>query len=98
MMTTLRICLAVGIVGISSLLSGGALAGGGCLTPGQAQHAIASGAVMRLSVIVRAVGGEVVNAQLCDSGGLLVYRLAVMRPNGRIENIVVDATSGQRLR
>jgi hypothetical protein len=69
-----------------------------CLTPGQAQKAVASGAVLRLGVIVRAVGGEIVNAQLCETGGPLVYQLAVMRPGGQIETVVVDATSGQRLR
>ncbi len=69
-----------------------------CLTPAEAQAVVGNGAVQRLSVIARVVGGEIVDAQLCEGGGLLVYRLAVMREGGRVDTIVVDATSGQRLR
>lgn len=76
----------------------GSFAEAGCLTPGQAQRAVASGAVLRLGVIARAVGGEIVGAQLCQSNGPLVYVLSVMQPGGRIDNVVVDATSGQRLK
>lgn len=69
-----------------------------CLTPYEAQAVVASGAVQRMSAISRVVGGEIVNAQLCEGGGLLVYQLSVMREGGRVENVIVDATSGQRLR
>lgn len=69
-----------------------------CLTPNEAQAVVGRGAVQRMSAIARAVGGEIVNAQLCEGGGLLVYQLSVMREGGRVENVVVDATSGQRLR
>lgn len=69
-----------------------------CLTPAEAQAVVGKGAVQRLSVIARVVGGEIVDAQLCEGGGFLVYRLAVMREGGRVDTIMVDATSGQRLR
>lgn len=69
-----------------------------CLTPAEAQAVVGKGAVQRLSVIARIVGGEIVDARLCEGGGLLVYQLAVMRDGGRVDNITVDATSGQRLR
>ncbi len=69
-----------------------------CLTPAEAQAVVGGGAVLRLSVIARAVGGEIVDAQLCEGGGGLVYRLAVMREGGRVDNITVDATSGRKLR
>ena len=69
-----------------------------CLTPIEVQAVVSRGAVQRLGVIARVVGGEIVDARLCEGGGLLVYQLAVMRDGGRIENVVVDATSGQRLR
>jgi len=68
-----------------------------CLNPGQAQRAIANGQAQRLGAIARMVGGEILDAKLCDGGGGLVYRLSVMRGGGRIENVVVDAGSGQRL-
>ena len=69
-----------------------------CLTPAEAQAVVGKGAVQRLSVIARVVGGEIVDARLCEGGGLLVYQLAVMREGGRVDNIMGDATSGQRLR
>lgn len=69
-----------------------------CLTPAEAQAVVGTGAVQRLSVIARVVGGEIVDARLCEGGGLLIYQLAVMRDGGRVDNITVDATSGQRLR
>ena len=69
-----------------------------CLTPAEAQAVVGKGAVQRLGVIARVVGGEIVDAQLCEGGGLLVYRLVVMREGGRVDNVIVDATSGQRLR
>ncbi|WP_210199916.1 PepSY domain-containing protein [Pleomorphomonas diazotrophica] len=69
-----------------------------CLTPAEAQAVVGSGAVQRLGVIARVVGGEIVDAQLCEGGGILVYRLAVMREGGRVDNLIVDATSGQQLR
>ncbi|MBS1181854.1 MAG: hypothetical protein H6Q99_1734 [Proteobacteria bacterium] len=69
-----------------------------CLTPAEAQAVVAKGAVQRLGVIARVVGGEIVDARLCEGGGLLVYQLAIMRDGGRVDNITVDATSGQRLR
>jgi hypothetical protein len=69
-----------------------------CLTPAEAQAVVSKGAVQRLSVIARVVDGEIVDARLCEGGGLLVYQLAVMHEGGRVDNIMVDATSGQRLR
>lgn len=69
-----------------------------CLTPAEAQAVVGKGAVQRLSVIARVVDGEIVDARLCEGGGLLVYQLAVMHEGGRVENVMVDATSGQRLR
>lgn len=97
MKSSSRISAALTLAGIIILALPG-IAAAGCLTPSQAQKAIASGSVMRLAVIARAVGGEIVNAQLCEAQGLLVYQLAVMRQGGQVENVVVDATSGQRLR
>lgn len=84
-------------VAVLSVLTGQA-AEARCLTPAEAQAVVGKGAVQRLSVIARVVGGEIVDARLCEGGGLLIYQLAVMRDGGRVDNITVDATSGQRLR
>lgn len=92
-----RFLLAVACVLALPIVSGQA-AEARCLTPAEAQAVVGKGAVQRLSVIARVVGGEIVDAQLCEGGGLLVYRLVVMRDGGRVDNVTVDATSGQRLR
>ncbi|WP_099558750.1 PepSY domain-containing protein [Hartmannibacter diazotrophicus] len=68
-----------------------------CLSAQQASQAIASGAARRLSSVAGGVGGEIVNAQLCDEGGRLVYRLVVKMGQGRVANVVVDARTGQVL-
>ncbi|MBH0237597.1 PepSY domain-containing protein [Methylobrevis albus] len=64
-----------------------------CLSSGEARDAVASGQAARLSAVTRGIDGDVVNAQLCESGGRLVYRLAVMQ-GGRVVTIVIDARSG----
>lgn len=94
-----RILLLAGI-GLAIVCSPSA-ADARCLSPSQIQNAVRSGSILRLAVVARAVGvrgDDILNAELCESGGLLLYRLAVRRPNGRIDNLVVDATSGQPLR
>ncbi|WP_181704152.1 PepSY domain-containing protein [Chthonobacter albigriseus] len=68
-----------------------------CLSAREALRAIASGEAMRLSAIARAVDGDIVNAELCEAGGGLVYRLAVMTGGGRIVTVVVDARTGEIL-
>jgi len=98
-MNTKRTRFRLALLGLAMLpLVAGHAAEARCLTPNEAQAVVSKGAVQRLSVIARVVGGEIVDARLCEGGGLLVYQLAVMREGGRVDNITVDATSGQRLR
>ncbi len=93
----MRFRLAVAFLTMLPIVAGHA-AEARCLTPAETQAVVGKGAVQRLSVIARVVKGEIVDARLCEGGGLLVYQLAVMREGGRVDNITVDATSGQRLR
>ena len=98
-MNSKRTRFRLALLGLAMLpLVAGHAAEARCLTPAEAQSVVSKGAVQRLSVIARVVGGEIVDARLCEGGGLLVYQLAVMREGGRVDNVVVDATSGQRLR
>lgn len=92
-----RFRLALACLTILPILAGHA-AGARCLTPAETQAVVGKGAVQRLSVIARVIDGEIVDARLCEGGGLLIYQLAVMHDGGRVDNITVDATSGQRLR
>lgn len=81
----------------TAMLGCGALpATAACLSSSQAEQAVASGQAVRLGAIMRQVGGEIVNAQLCESGGRLVYQLAVSS-GGQVRTVVVDAASGQIL-
>lgn len=68
-----------------------------CLSPQQARSAVAAGEALRLGAIARRVPGDILDAQLCESGGRLVYQLAVMVDGGNVVTIVVDARTGQQL-
>lgn len=68
-----------------------------CLSSRQAEEAVASGQAIRLGSIARQVGGEIINAQLCESGGRLVYQLAVAS-GGQVRTVIVDAATGAILR
>lgn len=68
-----------------------------CLSPSEARQAIAAGEAVRLGDVARRVGGEILDARLCEAGGRLVYQLAVMTSGGNVERITVDARSGRVL-
>lgn len=65
-----------------------------CLSPQQQRDAVRSGAAVKPGVVRRTVPGELLNLKLCERGGRLVYLATVMRPNGTIRTMVVDAASG----
>ncbi len=82
----------------SGLVAGPALAQG-CLSAKQTRSAVQSGQAVSLSKMVkniqRATGGEILpTPQLCDQGGRLVYMVKVLRPDGSVETLTVDAASG----
>ena len=66
-----------------------------CLSAGEARQAVAAGEALRLGAVARSVGGDILDAQLCERGGQLVYRLSVMVDGGRVTTVLVDARSGQ---
>jgi uncharacterized membrane protein YkoI len=68
-----------------------------CLSAEEARDAVAAGEARRLGSVARSVPGDILDAQLCESGGQLVYRLTVMVEEGRVVTIVVDAQSGRQL-
>jgi uncharacterized membrane protein YkoI len=70
-----------------------------CLSQKEARSAVQSGQAVSLSRMVKgiqqATGGEILpTPQLCDAGGRLVYRVKVLRPDGQVETLTVDAASG----
>jgi len=71
----------------------------GCLSQREARSAVQDGQAQSLSRMVKniqkATGGEILpTPQLCDAGGRLVYHVKVLRPDGQVESITVDAASG----
>jgi hypothetical protein len=91
----LAFAIAIGAVGLDA--APGA-AQGSCLSPGEARRAVASGEAMRLGEIAGMLDGDIVSAELCESGRRLVYQLAVIRGGGRVVTVTVDARSGAVLR
>jgi uncharacterized membrane protein YkoI len=73
-----------------------------CLDPEQRRAAIAGHQAVPLTKAIRAakahVGGDVVNARLCQQGKALVYVLTVLAHDGKVMRASVDGTSGAFLR
>lgn len=75
----------------------GAADAAACLSQQEQRAAVRSGAAVRPGMVRRNVPGELLNLKLCDRGGRLVYLATVMRPNGTIRTMVIDAASGAPL-
>lgn len=90
------------ILALAAALAVPAATGAGaadCLSPNQARAAAQQGEVMPMSSLIgdikAAAGGEILPpAQLCQSGGRYVYIVNVLKPNGQVKKITVDAASG----
>ncbi|WP_050996512.1 PepSY domain-containing protein [Chelatococcus sp. GW1] len=87
---------------LAGLASFEAAAQGACLSPDETRAAVAQGGVVAPQQAVSAArdaasGGEVVRAELCRQGGGYVYRISVLRRDGRVMRIVVDGGSGRVL-
>jgi len=90
-------------VAVALATAGGLVAGPvqaqGCLSAKQTRSAVENGNAVSLSKMVKkiqkATGGEILpTPQLCDNGGRLVYMVKVLRPDGSVETLTVDAASG----
>lgn len=71
----------------------------GCLSAKEARSAVENGQAVSLSKMVKriqkATGGEILpTPQLCNNGGRLIYLVKVLRPDGSVETLTVDAASG----
>lgn len=77
----------------------GAVAQGGCLPQREMQEVVAGGAMIAPAAAVAAArqasqGGDVLRAALCRDGGGYVYRIATLRRDGRVVQVVIDAATG----
>lgn len=69
-----------------------------CLNKQQQAAVLASGKVVTLSHAIaaaRARKGDVVRASLCQRSGGLVYVLTLLRRDGKVMRMTVDAQSGR---
>jgi|SRR5215210_1040000 uncharacterized membrane protein YkoI len=71
-----------------------------CLSPGEIQEAIAQGRVVepRAAILVarRLVpGADVMRGGLCRDGSALIYQVLVLRKDGRLVHVTIDAPSGK---
>ncbi|WP_338722971.1 hypothetical protein [Devosia sp. XK-2] len=66
-----------------------------CLDKRQIQEAVSSGQIASLdTVLARAgvdAGSEILNVQVCDEGGALVYVIGVLSPDGQAKNLTLSA-------
>ncbi|MCW5721961.1 MAG: hypothetical protein KIS86_12545 [Devosia sp.] len=66
-----------------------------CLDKRQIQEAVASGQIMSLDAVLKAAGvdpsAEILNVQVCDQGGALVYVIGVLSADGQAQNLVLRA-------
>lgn len=66
-----------------------------CLDKRAIQEAVSSGEIMSLDAVLASggvdSGAEILNVQVCDQGGALVYVIGVLSPDGQAQNLVLDA-------
>jgi len=67
----------------------------GCLGAVGTHEAVRSGRVLRLAEIRRNLDGELLRADLCRGGDLLVYRVTLLDRLGHVRRVLLDAGSGR---
>lgn len=68
-----------------------------CLAGPVVQELLALGKVRRLAEIRRGLVGEIVRADLCRAGPLLVYRVTLLDDLGKVRRVLLDASSGRMI-
>ncbi len=95
MKTLIKELCAPFVVAMAMSLAGAGLAHAACLDNRQIQEAVASGEIMSLAQVLSSAGigsnAEVLNVQVCDEGGRLVYIIGVLTPDGEAQNLVLSA-------
>jgi uncharacterized membrane protein YkoI len=66
-----------------------------CLDKREIQEAVATGQIRSLDAVLASAGvdrsAEILNLQVCDQGGRLVYVIGVLSSDGQAQNLVLDA-------
>lgn len=66
-----------------------------CLDRYQIQEAVSSGQIMSLDAVLASNGvdggAEILNVQVCDQGGRLVYVIGILTADGQAQNLTLSA-------
>ncbi|MBJ7578020.1 hypothetical protein JHC09_08995 [Devosia sp. MC532] len=66
-----------------------------CLDKRQIQEAVSSGQIKSLDAVLASGGvdasADILNVQVCDEGGRMVYVIAVLTSDGQAKNLVLSA-------
>ncbi|SHE38987.1 hypothetical protein [Devosia limi] len=78
-----------------ALASTGTASAQSCLDKRQIQEAVSSGQIMSLDAVLASAGidgsVDILNVQVCDEGGRLVYIIGVLSSDGAAQNLVLGA-------
>ncbi|ODT71319.1 MAG: hypothetical protein ABS75_08565 [Pelagibacterium sp. SCN 63-23] len=87
--------IALALAAALALSGTGAAQAQACLDKRQIQEAVASGQIMSLDAVLAASGvdanAEILNVQVCDQGGSLVYVIGVLSADGQAQNLTLSA-------
>jgi hypothetical protein len=66
-----------------------------CLDKREIQEAVSSGQILSLDAVLAQAGvdpsAEILNVQVCDAGGRLVYIIGVLSTDGQAQNLTLSA-------
>ncbi|MDH4981532.1 PepSY domain-containing protein [Hyphomicrobium sp. D-2] len=72
------------------------------LGPEEAQRLLQSGRIKSLadivSIVQKQVDGDLIDAELDEEDGVYIYELKILRPNGRLQEIEAEASTGKILK
>lgn len=78
-----------------ALASTGSSQAQACLDKRQIQEAVSSGQIMSLDAVLAQAGvdpsSDILNVDVCDEGGRLVYVIGVLSSDGQAQNLTLDA-------
>lgn len=66
----------------------------GCLGPSESRAAVARGEAVPLSRVAGNLDGQILDAELCQGGGGLVWRVRMLDRDSVRRTVVIDAQSG----
>ncbi|MEO8683819.1 MAG: hypothetical protein ABI414_03145 [Devosia sp.] len=83
------------VLSLALVAATAAVAQAECYDKRQIQDMVSSGQIMSLDAVLASAGvdgsAEILNVQVCDQGGGLVYIIGVLSPDGEAQNLTLNA-------